>query len=77
VNNQWRYCFTFEHGDAYGVAFCDSHCVSLMNIPNLRTLSRHPIHDGLELWEAALALQTEVARMLQTQLARIKPLRVA
>lgn len=25
VNDQWRVCFRFEHGDAYDVEICDYH----------------------------------------------------
>jgi proteic killer suppression protein len=25
VNDQWRLCFRFDKGDAYGVEFCDYH----------------------------------------------------
>ncbi|MEG3081064.1 type II toxin-antitoxin system RelE/ParE family toxin [Halomonas sp. 5021] len=25
INDQWRICFRFEDGDAYGVEVCDSH----------------------------------------------------
>ncbi|MCO7247544.1 type II toxin-antitoxin system RelE/ParE family toxin [Halomonas sp. Mc5H-6] len=25
INDQWRICFCFEDGDAYGVEVCDSH----------------------------------------------------